>query len=85
MGTSIGAGRKAGTVLALGIFGSLTWALLTYALALTAIKMVGGIYLLWLAYKAFKSALTRSDIGPKTLAGVGERLWSISFEDIRYR
>ena len=69
MGTSIGAGRKAGTVLALGIFGSLTWALLTYALALTAIKMVGGIYLLWLAYKAFKSALTRSDIGPKTLAG----------------
>ena len=58
MGTSIGAGRKAGTVLALGIFGSLTWALLTYALALTAIKMVGGIYLLWLAYKAFKSAAT---------------------------
>jgi len=68
MGTSIGAGRKAGTVLALGIFGSLTWALLTYALALTAIKMVGGIYLLWLAYKAFKSAATRSDIAPKTLA-----------------
>ena len=69
MGTSIGAGRKAGTVLALGIFGSLTWALLTYALALTAIKMVGGIYLLWLAYKAFKSAATRSYIAPKTLAG----------------
>ena len=59
MGTSMGAGRKAETVLALGIsFGSLTWALLTYALALTAIKMVGGIYWLWLAYKAFKSAAT---------------------------
>jgi len=70
MGTLMAVGRKAGTALALGAsFGSLTRALLTafglsvlllsYAYALTAIKIFGGIYLLWLAYKAFKSAALR--------------------------
>ena len=57
MGTSMAVGRKAGTALALGVsFGSLTWVLLTafgllallltYAYALTAIKIFCGIYLL---------------------------------------
>ncbi len=54
--TLMSVGRKAGMALALGIsFGSLTWALLTafglsallmtYAHALTTIKIIGGIYL----------------------------------------
>jgi threonine/homoserine/homoserine lactone efflux protein len=80
MGTSMAVGRKAGTALALGVsFGSLTWALLTafglsvllltYAYALTAIKIFGGIYLLWLAYKAFKSAALRGGSAATSLAG----------------
>jgi threonine/homoserine/homoserine lactone efflux protein len=51
--------------LALGVAaGTLTWALLTaiglstllatYASALLFIKIFGGLYLLWLAYKAFR-------------------------------
>ena len=78
--TSMSVGRKAGMALALGIsFGSLTWALLTafglsallmtYAHALTTIKIIGGIYLFWLAYNAFKSAAPRSDLTLKTLVG----------------
>ena len=78
--TSMSVGRKAGMALALGIsFGSLTWALLTvfglsallmtYAHALTTIKIIGGIYLFWLAYNAFKSAAPRSDLTLKALVG----------------
>ena len=78
--TSMSVGRKAGMALALGIsFGSLTWALLTafgfsallmtYAHGLTTIKIIGGIYLFWLAYNAFKSAAPRSDLTLKALVG----------------
>ena len=78
--TSMSVGSKAGMALALGIsFGSLTWALLTafglsallmtYAHALTTIKIIGGIYLFWLAYNAFKSAALRSDLTLKALVG----------------
>jgi threonine/homoserine/homoserine lactone efflux protein len=67
IGTSMSIGRHSGLALALGVAaGSLAWALLTagglsavlasYAAALTAIKIAGGIYLLWLAVKAFRSA-----------------------------
>ena len=67
LGTAMGEGRRAGIALALGIAtGSVLWALLTaaglsallatYAAALTAIKIAGGLYLLWLAFKAFRSA-----------------------------
>jgi amino acid exporter len=67
LGTSMGEGRRAGIALALGIAGgSVLWALMTaaglsavlvsYAAALTIIKITGGIYLLWLAFKAFRSA-----------------------------
>ena len=69
--TSMSVGRKAGMALALGIsFGSLTWALLTafglsallmtYAHPLTTMKIIGGIYLFWLAYNAFN--LQRRDL-----------------------
>ena len=72
MGVSMSDGRKAGIALAFGIAaGSLSWSLLsvlglsavlaTYAAALTAIKFVGGIYLVWLGIKAFRSSLSSGD------------------------
>lgn len=73
IGTAMNDGRKPGVALALGIgTGSFFWALLTvaglsavlaaYAWALTVIKIAGGLYLLWLAYKAFKSAAAKHEI-----------------------
>ena len=73
IGTSMHDGRKSGVALAMGVAtGSCCWAVLTvaglsavlaaYAWALTFIKIAGGFYLLWLAYKAFKSAVARHDI-----------------------
>jgi hypothetical protein len=55
--------------------GSFLWAVLTavgltaliasYASILTAIKIAGGLYLLWLAFKAFRSATaTKPDLRP---------------------
>ncbi|MEM6499532.1 MAG: LysE family transporter [Pseudomonadota bacterium] len=73
MGTSMAVGRASGLALALGVAtGSMIWATLTalgltaviasFAILLTAIKIVGGLFLLWLAYKAFKSAASPHDI-----------------------
>jgi threonine/homoserine/homoserine lactone efflux protein len=67
MGTSMSTDRRKGLALALGVsLGSLCWGaltaaglsavLVTYASALTVIKILGGIYLLWLAFKSFKAA-----------------------------
>ena len=78
IGTSMSVNRKAGISLALGVAsGSFTWAMLTalglsailatYAAAITMIKIVGGLYLLWLAYKAFKSAASAHDIEARAL------------------
>ncbi|MBL1437001.1 MAG: LysE family translocator [Rhodobacteraceae bacterium] len=80
IGTSMGVGRGSGISLALGVAcGSFTWALLTvfglsallatYASALLLIKIFGGAYLLWLAYKSFKSAASSHDIEATELAG----------------
>lgn len=80
IGTSMAVNRRSGMALAMGVAtGSLTWALLTafglsailatYASALLIIKIFGGAYLLWLAYKSFKSAMARQDIEAKELAG----------------
>jgi threonine/homoserine/homoserine lactone efflux protein len=71
--TSMVHGRKAGTTIALGIFaGSFTWAcaaalglatiLQTYAIALEILKVFGGLYLLFLAYKAFKAVRSDEDL-----------------------
>jgi threonine/homoserine/homoserine lactone efflux protein len=68
IGTSMAVGRKSGKALALGIAtGSFLWGSLTlfgltalltaYAGLLTIIKIAGACYLLYLAYKAFLSAL----------------------------
>lgn len=80
IGTSMGVGRHSGISLALGVAsGSFTWALLTvfglsailaaYASALWVIKILGGAYLLWLAFKSLKSAASRQDIEARELAG----------------
>ncbi|MFK7754841.1 MAG: LysE family translocator [Sedimentitalea sp.] len=80
IGTSMSVNRTSGMALAAGVaFGSFTWAVLTvfglsailatYASALFAIKIFGGLYLMWLAYKSFKSAMSRHDIEAKELAG----------------
>jgi threonine/homoserine/homoserine lactone efflux protein len=81
MGTSMAQGRKAGIALALGIgTGSFLWSTLTatglsallarYAGALIVIKVAGGLYLLWLAYKAFRQAASHHDIEARQLDGV---------------
>jgi amino acid exporter len=80
IGTSMSAGRSSGMALAMGVSaGSFTWGVInaiglttivaSYASALFAIKILGGVYLLWLAYKSFKSAASRHDIDATELAG----------------
>lgn len=80
VGASMGAGRAAGVALALGVSaGSLLWASLTavgltaliaaYAPVLAATKVAGGLYLLWLAFKAFRSAASAAP--PLPTAGSG--------------
>lgn len=80
IGTSMAVNRTSGMALAMGVAsGSLTWGLLTalglsallatYASALVVIKILGGLYLLWLAFKALRSAAVSHDIEAKELAG----------------
>ena len=80
LGTSMSVGRKSGIALALGVAaGSFCWAMLSvvglsallasYASALRVIKVAGGCYLLWLAYKSFRSAASKHDIEARTLVG----------------
>lgn len=70
IGTSISHGRNAGLALAFGVLtGSYTWAMLaaaglsalirTYGNALFVLKIAGGLYLLWLAFKALKAAMRK--------------------------
>ena len=72
MGTAMKKGRSSGLALASGVIGgSMMWALLaacgvltvlaTFAQLLIVLKIGGGLYLLWLAFKAGKSALRRPD------------------------
>ena len=72
MGTAMKTGRGAALALAGGVIGgSMLWALLaacgvltvlaTFAQLLIVLKIGGGLYLLWLAFKAGKSALRRPD------------------------
>ena len=68
--TAISHGRNAGLALAFGVLtGSYTWAMLaaaglsalirTYGNALFVLKIAGGLYLLWLAFKALKAAMRK--------------------------
>jgi amino acid exporter len=78
--TSMSVGRRSGIALALGVAaGSFGWAMLaavgltallaSYAAALTAIKIAGGLYLLGLSCKSFRSAASPHDIEATTLSG----------------
>ncbi|WP_350334248.1 LysE family translocator [Coralliovum pocilloporae] len=86
IGTSMAASRRSGMALAMGVAtGTLTWALLTavglsallatYASALFIIKVFGGLYLLFLAYKAFRSAASAHDIEATELSGGRRTSW----------
>jgi threonine/homoserine/homoserine lactone efflux protein len=70
MSLAMGSGRKAAFAFALGVMtGSFSWAMLatlglsavlaTYSQLLVAIRLAGGLYLLWLAWKSARSACTR--------------------------
>lgn len=85
IGTSMAVGRKPGKALALGIAsGSLLWGLLAwlglttllgmYAALMTAIKVLGAAYLLWLAIAAFRSAASDREIRPGQLAVSGSAM-----------
>lgn len=71
MGVSLDRGRHAGQRFALGIgTGSFSIGLLTltglsavlatYADAMTAIRIFGGLYLLWMSYRAFRTAFRKA-------------------------
>jgi threonine/homoserine/homoserine lactone efflux protein len=72
MGVSARLGRRSGMKLAAGVIcGSLFWGLCAalglatlmaqFAEIFVAVKILGGVYLLWLAFKAFRSALSKSE------------------------
>lgn len=80
IGASMGAGRRAGSAMALGVAsGSAAWALLAvsgltallalYAHAMFAIKILGALYLLWLAVKAFRSAAAARPLNAALIEG----------------
>lgn len=84
MGTSMSVNRVSGLALALGVAGgSFLWAMLTvigltaviaaFAWALTMIKVAGGLYLLFLAYKSFRSAASAYDVEATKLEGEANR------------
>ena len=73
--SSMSSGRKIGLATAFGVLcGSLTWGLLAaggIAAALSvwapwtqALKIAGGLYLLWLSFKSCRSALANNTIAP---------------------
>lgn len=85
IGTSMERGRDAGIKLALGVgSGSAVWATCTvagltalitaYAGVVTLLKVLGAAYLIWLAYKAFRSAATPSHLH-KAKAARGKNLY----------
>jgi amino acid exporter len=85
MGTSMSVNRKSGMALAMGVAtGSFCWAVITasglsaliiaYGSALFVIKILGGLYLLWLAYKSFRSAFSSHDIEAKAVDDVDQSL-----------
>jgi threonine/homoserine/homoserine lactone efflux protein len=85
MATSMEHGRRAGLTLALGVTtGSLTWGILAaigvsalimaHPGALYAVKIVGGLYLLFLAWRSARSAM-RADMPPPKAAIPGRRAY----------
>jgi hypothetical protein len=84
MSLAMSAGRKSALTFALGVVsGSFFWALLaslglsavlaTYSECLVAIKIAGGLYLLWLGFKSARSAFSAEKL-PTNTAREGEPL-----------
>jgi threonine efflux protein len=80
MGTAMAAGRTRALALAAGVLtGSMTWAALagtglsvvlaSYAQVLVAIKVLGGGYLLYLAWRSARSAWRATAAPPQEVAG----------------
>jgi threonine/homoserine/homoserine lactone efflux protein len=78
IGTSMSVGRKQGVALALGVAcGTFLWVSLAvlgfttvvakYAVIMLALKLLGGTYLLWLGYKALRSAATVKNMMTSTV------------------
>lgn len=72
MGISMARGRRAGLVFTAGCMtGATTWAVLagfglsvwltSYASGIIILKIIGGLYLIWMAFKSLKSALTANE------------------------
>lgn len=72
-GTSMALGKKSGMAVSIGVaFGTLTWSsasvlglaalIASYGQLLIVIKILGGLYLFYLAYKALRSALSQDDL-----------------------
>lgn len=83
MNAAMAQGRRAALALAAGVITmSFCWGLIAatglsallvrYAQALTVLKIAGGLYLLWLAFRSARSALRRDDVShaaPRERAG----------------
>lgn len=89
-GTSMASGRRAGLALASGIStGSLTWSLAaalglgavmaTHVWMLEILRYLGAAYLLFLAYKAARSALSGKDPATKSIVGNSRALYLKGF------
>lgn len=85
-GTSMAAGRSAGLALASGITcGSLIWSLsaalglgalmLAHGWAFQAIRIIGAAYLLYLAVRSARAALSKKPLRTKALDGPPQRLF----------
>jgi len=78
IGTSMGRGRAQGVALALGVgSGAFLWVSMAvlgltafiakYTIVIVALKILGGIYLLWLGYKALRSAASSKELATNTV------------------
>ncbi len=82
IGTAMSVNRRAAVAMALGVAaGSFLWAAMTaagltalvtaYASVLTVLKIAGGLYLLWLGFKAFRSAASPRPLDDPPAAASG--------------
>ncbi|MEM8848642.1 MAG: LysE family transporter [Pseudomonadota bacterium] len=85
-GTSMASGRRAGLVLATGITcGSLTWSvaaalglgalMLGHAWAFETIRYLGAAYLVWLAIRSARAALSTRPMATRAVEGTGKAVF----------
>lgn len=87
IGTSMSAGRRSGFAVSLGVAsGTLTWSaasvlglttiIASYGQLFFYIKIAGGCYLLYLAFRAFRSAWSTTDLDTSVTEGANRTLFS---------